>query len=294
MEEYLRQYLEYLHNVKKVSINTELSYGRDIRKMLQYFTEQGITDISKVNRTNINSYVLFVEKNTTSTATVSRYIASMKAFFNFLRERGIVKEQVTGELRAPKLIKKMPEILSIEQVDSLLAQPDGKNAKGVRDKAMLELLYATGMRISELLSLNCEDLNLDLCYVVCRTTGKSRVIPFNSQAQRALKQYLLNARPSMVAEESIKTLFTNCNGTDMSRQGFWKIIKCYGEMAGIMKDITPHTLRHSFAAHLVENGAELSAVKEMMGHADIATTQIYANMANVKIREVYAKAHPRK
>lgn len=294
MEEYLRQYLSYLHNVKKASLNTELSYARDLRKMIKYFEEQGIRDIQKINRTNINSYVLFIEKQTDSTATISRYIASMKAFFAYFREEGIIKESLTSEIKAPRLEKKVPEVLTMEQVDELLNQPDLKNPKGIRDKAMLELLYATGMRVSELLHLKCEDVNLDMCYVECKSSGKSRVIPFNGQAQKALRAYLANARPDMLADSDNEILFTNCSGNNMSRQGFWKIIKGYGMMAGIKQDITPHTLRHSFAAHLVTNGAELSAVQEMMGYSDITATQIYVKAGNKKIREEYAKAHPRK
>lgn len=294
MEECLRQYLTYLQDVKKASINTQMSYGRDLRKMIRYFEEQGITDIRKVNRTNINSYVLYLEKQTESSATLSRYIASMKAFFSYFREVGILKDAVASEIKAPRLVKRMPDILTTRQVDDLLSQPDLKSKKGIRDKAMLELLYATGMRVSELLHLKCTDVNLDMCYVVCQSAGKSRVIPFNNQAKHALADYLENVRPGMLADSGEEELFTNCNGKVMSRQGFWKIIKAYGEMAGIKQDITPHTLRHSFAAHLLANGAELSAVQEMMGHSDIATTQIYVNAGGRRIREEYAKAHPRK
>lgn len=293
MEEYLQQYLDYLHNVKKVSANTEASYGCDLRKMIKYFEGQEIFDVRKINRTNINSYMLFLEKQTGSSATLSRNIASMKAFFGYLREEGFIKEAVTNDIRAPRLVKKMPEILSLEQVDNLLSQPDLKSRKGIRDKAMLELLYATGMRVSELIHLRCSDINLDMNYAVCSGSSKSRVIPFNGQAKTALENYLRNVRTDMAADENGDILFTNCNGKVMSRQGFWKIIKGYGKMAGIEQDITPHTLRHSFAAHLVANGAELDAVQEMMGHSDIATTQIYVKAGNAKIREVYEKAHPR-
>jgi integrase/recombinase XerD len=292
MEEYLELFTDYLRNEKKASDNTVQSYRRDLRKMITYFAEQGISDIRKINRTNINSYVLHMEKQTSSTATISRYIASMKAFFAYLKNLGVVQELLTSDIKAPKLVKKMPEILSVETMDLLLQQPETGTEKGIRDKAMLELLYATGMRVSELIGLKCSDVNLDMNYVLCKSSGKSRVIPFHKEAGKALAHYLTAARPKMVSDENQKMLFTNCSGQPMSRQGFWKIIKFYAKKAGIEQDITPHTFRHSFAAHLVENGADLSAVQEMLGHSDIATTQIYAQVGNMHIRDVYTKAHP--
>lgn len=294
MEEYLEQYMEYLRNVKRASVNTSLSYGRDLRKMIRYFDGQGINDIGKITRTNINSYMLYIEKQTGSSATISRYIASMRAFFVYMKDMGVIKECPVNDIKAPKIVKKMPDILSVDEMLLLLEQPDVKSDKGIRDKAMLELLYATGMRVSELINLKISDVNMEMGYVTCTSAGKTRVIPFNQEAGKALEAYIGDVRKKMIANEDEDVLFTNCNGEPMSRQGFWKIIKYYGQKAGISHDITPHTLRHSFAVHLVENGADLSAVQEMLGHSDIATTQIYANAGNLRLREVYAKSHPRK
>lgn len=293
MKEYVSGYMEYLTDVKKASPNTVLSYERDLKKMTAFFEGQGICDIKKVNATSINSYLLHLEKNKQATSTISRYLASMKAFFGFLREKGIIAEVPTLEAKAPRVEKKMPEILSIEEMLCLLEQPDGGSVKGIRDKAMLELLYATGIRVSELISLRVEDINLDMSYIQCDFGKKPRIIPFNEEAGKALEYYMLKSRPVLVKDRPVDALFTNCSGEPMSRQGFWKLIKLYGDKAGIKTVITPHTLRHSFAAHLVENGADLRAVQEMMGHSDLSTTQVYANMANNRIREVYSRTHPR-
>lgn len=294
MEEYLTRYMDYLCNVKRSSKNTRLSYQRDLRKMFAYFEGKGIRNIQKINKTSINSYVLFLERQTASAATLSRYIASMKAFFGYLKEEGIVQENLAREVKAPRIVRKLPDILSIEEVSLLMEQPDMTCDKGIRDKAMLELLYATGVRVSELIAIKCEDVNLDMCYVCCGSSSKNRVVPFNHHTRNALALYLDQVRSHLVSDSERKELFTNCNGEPMTRQGFWKIIKTYGKQAGITHDITPHTLRHAFAAHLVENGADLGSVQEMLGHSDIATTQIYANVGTMHLREVYAKAHPRK
>ena len=187
----------------------------------------------------------------------------------------------------------MPEILTPKEVDLLLSQPSMKTNKGIRDRAMLELLYATGIRVSELISLKLSDVNLGASYIHCQDLNRERIIPFGSMAKNILKVYVREARPAMVDNEAEEVLFTNCNGTPMSRQGFWKLLKKYAKNAGIQTDITPHTLRHSFAAHLVANGADLRSVQEMLGHSDISTTQIYARMNNRRIKEVYSKAHPR-
>lgn len=293
MEEYVLRYMQYLTDIKKASANTVLSYQRDLKKMTEFFEGQGIRDVRKVNATSINSYLLYLEKNNQASATISRYLASMKAFFNFLRDEKIIDTLPTLEVKAPKIEKKMPEILSIDEMLLLLEQPDMNTVKGIRDKAMLELLYATGIRVTELISLKVKDVNLDMSYIQCSTGKKSRIIPFNDEAGKALDNYLKNARPFLIKGGKVDELFTNCSGEPMSRQGFWKLIKVYGETAGIGSDITPHTLRHSFAAHLVENGADLRAVQEMLGHSDLSTTQIYATMANNRIREVYSRTHPR-
>jgi integrase/recombinase XerD len=293
MEKEIASFISYLHNVKKTSENTEMSYKRDLTKVKRFMEEQGVVDVRKLTVTNLNSYVLYLEKNNFKAATVSRNIASIKAFYHFMYKEGIVKEDIAEALKAPKIEKKLPEILTTEEVVRLLEQPGGSSPKEIRDKAMLELLYATGIRVTELISLKAQDVNLQMGFIMCKDSNKERVIPFGTEARSALLRYLENAREIMVHGSDSDILFANCSGQPMSRQGFWKLIKYYAKKAGITADITPHTLRHSFAAHLVENGADLRSVQEMLGHSDISTTQIYANMNHNRIREVYAKAHPR-
>ena len=293
MEKELDEFITYLKEVKKTSHNTELSYKRDIAKLEKFLQMQGITDISKMTVTTLQYYVLYMEKGGAAAATVSRNIASIKAFFHFLFRKGYVKEDISEDLKAPKIEKKMPEILTTDEVNRLLDQPKGTTPKDIRDRAMLELLYATGIRVSELIGLKVSDVNLQIGYIICRDARKERVVPFGAPAKRALGEYIRNARELMLADQTSDVLFTNCSGQPMSRQGFWKLVKYYARKAGITADITPHTLRHSFAAHLVENGADLRSVQEMLGHSDISTTQIYANMSQNKLREVYAKNFPR-
>ncbi len=294
MESEINAFIIYLHNIRKTSGNTEMSYRRDLVKVKKYMEEQGISDVRKITSTNLNSYILYLEKNKFSAATISRNIASLKAFYHYMFKEGMVNEDATEMLHAPKIEKKMPEILSTEEVVRLLEQPSGDSAKEIRDKAMLELLYATGIRVTELITLKLRDVNLQMGYLMCRDGGKERVIPFGTEAKSALVRYLGGTRAAMVTDAESDYLFVNCSGQPMSRQGFWKLIKFYAKKAGIEEDITPHTLRHSFAAHLVENGADLRSVQEMLGHSDISTTQIYANMNHGRIREVYAKTHPRR
>lgn len=294
MEEYINQFLLYVKDIKKATSNTQLSFKRDLTKMAGYFESQGIYDVKKINDTQMNSYMLYLEKNNFASATISRYVSSIKTFFDYLMKERIIEKEPTYMLKAPKVIKKAPDILSIEQVDRLLSQPDSSKPKGIRDKAMLELLYATGIRVSELINLKTGSINLQMGFITCSDHDKERIIPFGRPAKQALLEYIKVARVHFVKDDNNDIFFTNCSGSSMSRQGFWKIIKAYGSKAGIEDEITPHTLRHSFAAHLVQNGADLRSVQEMLGHSDISTTtQIYANLANGKIREVYAKAHPR-
>ena len=293
MENEINAFMIYLHNIKKTSENTVMSYRRDLVKVKNYLEEQGIEDVRKITSTNLNSYILYLEKNKFSAATISRNIASLKAFYHYMCKEGMVAEDVAETLHAPKIEKKMPEILSTDEVVRLLEQPSGDSPKEIRDKAMLELLYATGIRVTELITLKLSDVNLQMGYIVCKDSGKERVIPFGNEAKSALIRYLEGTRASMISDADSEYLFANCSGQPMSRQGFWKLIKYYATKAGIVADITPHTLRHSFAAHLVENGADLRSVQEMLGHSDISTTQIYVNMNRNRLREVYAKAHPR-
>lgn len=293
MCEIIDGFVIYLTDVKKSSANTVMSYQRDLVKFNKFAKSQGVTDILKITQTNLNSYMLYMEKEQFATSTISRNIAALKAFYGYLYREGQINENPTMQLKASKIEKKIPEILTTREVDLLLSQPAVDTNKGLRDKAMLELLYATGIRVSELISLKLSDVNLNGCYIHCQDFNKERIVPFGNVARNALKVYIRNARPGMVANNEEDALFTNCNGIPMSRQGFWKLLKKYAKNAGIQADITPHTLRHSFAAHLVANGADLRSVQEMLGHSDISTTQIYARMNGHRIREVYVKAHPR-
>ncbi len=293
MEKDVQDYISYLHNVKKTSANTELSYQRDLKKVVAFMNERGITETSGISHEDLSDYIASLKEKNMSSATISRNIASLKAFFQFCMSSGKVVSDPATSLKAPKIEKKMPEILSMEEVVRLLDQANGDSPKEIRDKAMLELLYATGIRVTELITLRVSDVNLPMNFIMCRDAHKERMIPFGGQARSALTRYLGGVREDMIEDKTSDVLFANCSGKPMSRQGFWKLIKHYAKKAGITAEITPHTLRHSFAAHLVENGADLKSVQEMLGHSDISTTQIYANMNHNRIRDVYTKAHPR-
>lgn len=290
----IQAFIGYLHNTRGTSKNTEVSYERDLRKLEQFLIREGIQDVEQVTSTALNSYIMYMEREKFAPSSISRSIASIRAFFQYLCKENGWEENPAELLKAPKIEKKMPGILTIDEVDLLLKQPKANTAKGIRDRAMLELLYATGIRVSELISLTTNDINLKLGYLTCSTSEKERVIPFGSTARRAVEHYMEGAREELLGVNKNHLLFVNCSGKSMSRQGFWKVLKSYAASAGIQQDITPHTLRHSFAAHLVQNGADLKSVQEMMGHSDISTTQIYMNMNMNKIRDVYMKAHPRR
>lgn len=289
----IEEFVLYLHDVKKTSRNTEMSYRRDLNKMCSFLEERGIREVSQLEKNTFHTYVLFLEKNNFANATISRHVAAIKSWSFFMQQEGTVKEDLAQNLKAPKIEKKSPEILQMDEVIRLLEAPKGNNPKEIRDKAMLELLYATGIRVTELITLTTSQLNMQMNYVVCNDGQKDRIIPFGIKAREALLNYLEYSRSMMLNDPKSDLLFVNCSGESMSRQGFWKLIKKYAEKAGITADITPHTLRHSFAAHLVENGADLKSVQEMLGHSDISTTQIYANLSRNRLRDVYSKAHPR-
>lgn len=293
MEKEIGAFITYLHNVKNTSGNTEMSYRRDLEKVAHFMTSRGIRETKDVTAQDLADYVKYLEENKFAAATVSRNIASLKAFYHYMLQEGIAAEDLAVTLKAPKIEKKAPEIMSPEEVVRLLEQPSGDSAKEIRDKAMLELLYATGIRVTELITLQLTDVNMQMSFILCRDRNKERIIPFGAAAKNALARYLDGTREEMLENKKSNVLFVNCSGQPMSRQGFWKLIKHYAKKADIHADITPHTLRHSFAAHLVENGADLRSVQEMLGHSDISTTQIYANLNHNHIREVYAKAHPR-
>lgn len=293
MEKEISAFIAYLHNVKNTSNNTEMSYKRDLEKVLHFMVSRGKQEIKDVTAQDLIDYVKYLEESKFAAATVSRNIASLKAFYHYMVQEGLVEEDISDKLKAPKIEKKAPEIMTPDEVVRLLDQPSGDSPKEIRDKAMLELLYATGIRVTELITLSLSDVNMQMNFILCRDRNKERIIPFGAAAKTAMERYLNGTREEMLENKKSDVLFANCSGQPMSRQGFWKLIKHYAKKADIQADITPHTLRHSFAAHLVENGADLRSVQEMLGHSDISTTQIYANLNHNHIREVYAKAHPR-
>ena len=293
MERTLAEFIAYLHTTKNTSANTEISYQRDLRKLIRYLQEQDICDFVEVTSLDLKAYLSELKNENLASSTISRNIASIRAMFQYLFKEGRIKADPSEDLKPPKVEKKMPEILSVQEVDRLLKQPNINTAKGLRDRAMLELLYATGMRVSELIHLQVSDLNLQFGYVICHDTDRERIIPIGNVSKRALVDYMEHGRGYFVKNKAENALFTNCSGRSMSRQGFWKVLKGYAEEAGIQHDITPHTLRHSFATHMLQNGADVKSVQEMLGHSDISTTQIYLNFGVAKMRDVYMKAHPR-
>lgn len=293
MNTYVKEYTSFMTDIRHKSLNTVESYKRDVTQYISYLDGTGVTDISSTTKTTVLSYLLYLQKEGRASSTVSRTLASLRSYYLFMMQNGVVKSNPTSNLEAPHVEKKIPKILSGEEVELLLEQPKNCDNKGIRDKAMLELLYATGIRVSELINLDVSDVNVPMSFVRCKGGKKERIIPMGHQAKDALENYINNVRKYMIKDENETALFVNCSGARLSRQGFWKLIKYYQHIAGIETDITPHTLRHSFAAHLLENGADLHSIQEMMGHADISSTQVYSRMMNSKIKDVYAKAHPR-
>lgn len=293
MEDAIQSFIEYLHTNKQTSQNTEISYKRDLRKLAAFLKEHGAEEFEEATQTDLDAFVLYMEKNNFASSTISRNVASVRALYQYLFREHLIEDNPAENLRPPRVEKKIPEILTVEEVDALLRQPDSDTPKGMRDKAMLELLYATGMRVSELIHLEMGDVNLTMGYITCQEGGKERIIPINHASRRALKRYFGKAREALVKGTGTASLFTNCSGHAMSRQGFWKMLKGYAKAAGIKGDITPHTLRHSFAVHLLQNGADVKSVQEMLGHSDISTTQAYLHLNANKLRDVYMNAHPR-
>ena len=267
---------QYLREVKQASENTVQSYRRDLMQMITYLEEKEIREAAKVTKTSLHGYILHMEEQGKAATTISRMMAAMKAFFNYECMQACIRRNPAESLHAPKVEKKAPVVLSVNQVSALLAQPSGQTPKEIRDKAMLALLYATGIRVSELIGIQMEDINMNIGFLVCRDGERERTIPFGRSAKAALEEYLEHARNELLRGKGSDYFFVNCTGGAMSRQGFWKIIKYYGEKAGIEEDITPHTLRHSFAAHLIARGADMRAVQTILGHSDMATTQMYA------------------
>lgn len=294
MLDLIQAYENYLTKVKQASGNTVSSYLRDIRQFSEWFSAQDDSGILHATQLNISDYLTALQTKGKSGATVSRTLASLKNFYSYLVSNGFLETSpITTELHVARGEKKLPQILTGKEVELLLSQPSTGDAKGIRDKAMLEVMYATGIRVSELIELNLEDVNLELGSLKCGSAKKSRAIPLYPAALRALTVYIQDVRSAMLADPAERALFVNVSGVRMSRQGFWKLLKFYQSKAGIEKDITPHTLRHSFAVHLLENGADLGSLQELMGHSDISSTQMYTHMIDQKLRSVYDKCHPK-
>ncbi len=289
---YLSEYEDYLCGERSLSTVTLRSYTTDIKQYIAYLESRNITDIRQTSNASVLSYMLYLEKHN-AVSTVLRKLSAMKSYYLFLLTSRIIDKDPTSNLKLPKSERKVPSTLTVEEVSRLMEQPMGNDPKSIRDKAMLELLYATGIRVSELIALNTYDLDLALGYIILSGAGKKRAIPIGKSAITALETYLKQARNELMRDENVTALFVNMHGKPMTRQGFWKILKQYNQTAGISKHITPQTLRHSFAMHLINNGADIRSVQELLGHADISTTQIYSQAKAGNVKEVIQKAHPR-
>ena len=292
MEKQIKLFLDFLENDKKLSSNTLQSYKRDILQYQEYI-EQNNLNYLKMTSNDINEYFNHLKDLNKKTSTISRNLATIRAFYQFLLRTKKIKKDPTIGVQSPKVEKKAPSILTAKEVELLLEQPKDVDLKGIRDKAMLEFAYATGMRVTEIISLNISDVNIKESYVTCNAGFKKRTIPLGSISMKALEDYIKKARPILIKDENTEALFVNVNGKRLTRQGFWKIVKFYKEQAHISKDITPHVLRHSFATHLLQNGAEIKAVQNMLGHSDISSTQVYMQFQKDNLKEIYNKAHPR-
>lgn len=292
MQKYLDAFRNYLINEKHSSANTVSSYLRDLNQFADYCEGEDLM-IDQLTNDTVGLYLQHLSDAGKSASTVSRALASLKSFFAYLVQQGVMEHTPVYQIKTQKVEKKLPQILTGKEVELLLDQPKCTDLKGFRDKAMLELLYATGIRVSELIALDVSDVNLVAEFIRCSQGGRDRIIPLYSAAVKAVRQYIETARPKMIASPRETALFVNMSGERMSRQGFWKLIKHYQVTAQIEKDITPHTLRHSFAAHLLENGADLRSIQEMLGHSDISSTQIYAQLVKQNLKSVYQKFHPR-
>ena len=292
MEEQLNLFFGFLENDKKVSNNTLQSYRRDLKQFEKYIAENG-KDYSKVTNEEIKTYIKYMQEIGKKPSTISRGLASIRSFYQYEVKNKKIENDPTEGIQSPKIEKRVPSVLTSNEVALLLEQPKDVDLKGIRDKAMLEFAYATGMRVTEIISLNIDDINLEQGYARCTNGKRTRTIPLGNMSLKALKEYILNARNIMIKDENEKALFVNVNGQRLTRQGFWKIIKYYKEQAHIEKDITPHVLRHSFATHLLQNGADLKSIQTMLGHSDILSTQIYMQFQDETIKNIYKKAHPR-
>ena len=292
MDKAIKKFLEFIKVDKKLSKNTLESYQRDILQYKEYITENNINYVNVKNEDIIN-YLEYLHTINKKSSTISRHLASIRLFYQYLAKSKIVKEDPAKGIQSPKIEKKAPSVLSSQEVSLLLDQPKGEDLKSIRDKAMLEIAYATGMRVTEIISLNISDIDLTNSSVTCKTENKQRIIPLGKMSLHALQEYMETARLNMIKDDNEQALFVNVNGKRLTRQGFWKIIKYYKEQAHISKEITPHVLRHSFATHLLQNGADLKSIQSMLGHSDISSTQVYMQFQDDSLKNIYKKAHPR-
>ena len=292
MEEQLNLFFKFLETEKKSSKNTLQSYRRDLEQFEKYIQNLG-KEFTKITDEGIKEYIKYMQEIGKKPSTISRGLASIRSFYQYEVRNKIIEKDPTEGIQSPKIEKRVPNVLTSSEVALLLEQPKNIDLKGTRDKAMLEFAYATGMRVTEIISLNIDDINLEQGYATCRNGRKERSVPIGNLSLKALKDYIFNARKVMIKDENEKALFVNVNGKRLTRQGFWKIIKYYKEQAHIEKDITPHVLRHSFATHLLQNGADLKSIQTMLGHSDILSTQIYMQFQDESLKNIYKKAHPR-
>ncbi len=292
MDKQIKLFLEFLQNDKKLSNNTLQSYKRDILQYQTYIDKNKLNYL-KIDEEQLNKYLKNLSKVGKKPSTISRNLATIRAFYQFLIRTKKLKKDPTESIHSPKVEKKVPSVLTAKEVELLLNQPSNIDLKGIRDKAMLEFAYATGMRVTEIISLDVTDVNVEESYVTCNSGSNKRNIPLGSISLQALVEYMEKARPVLIKDENDKALFVNINGKRLTRQGFWKIVKFYKEQAHIDKDITPHVLRHSFATHLLRNGADLKSIQTMLGHSDISSTQVYMQFKNENLKDIYNKAHPR-
>lgn len=292
MEKQIKLFLDFLQNDKKLSNNTLQSYKRDINQFEEFVSDKEL-DYLKINEDNIDDYLKELKKIGKKPSTASRNLATIRSFYQYLLRTKKVTEDPTHDVQSPKIEKRVPSVLTSEEVELLLDQPKDVDLKGTRDKAMLEFAYATGMKVTEIIDLDIDDVNFEESTITCKSKKKSRVIPLGTLAEKALQEYIDTTRPILINDDKNRALFVNMNGSRLTRQGFWKIVKYYKEQAHIDKDITPHVLRHSFATHLLQNGADLKSIQAMLGHSDISSTQVYAQFQSPEIKNLYKKAHPR-
>lgn len=292
---HLEDYLHFLRIERQLANNTLVSYKKDLTDYLKSILEtQQLHKLDVVERQHILVHLRKLKEEGKSARTIARHISSIRSFHQFLLREKVTSKDPTIHLELPQLEQKLPNFLSVEELNNLLSSINLSKPQGVRDLAMFEIMYASGMRISECLSLNLEDLHLTMGFVrVFGKGGKERIIPLGGAAIRACTQYIEEARPKLLKSERTDAIFVNQRGKRLTRQGIWKLLNKHALNAGIQKDITPHVLRHTFATHLIENGADLRAVQEMLGHADIATTQIYTHVSKTRLKEVYKQFHPR-